>query len=270
MAEIHTPLGTLWAAVGPEQPGKPTVVLIHGAGGSRLDWPAALRQLPNARVVAYDLAGHGRSAAPVRATVAEHAADLIALLDALALPAAILAGHSLGGAVALQAALTAPDRAAGLVLISTAARLRVSPAILEAANDPPALARLLCGLFWGPETPDVIRDLGERKVAEVPAAVLRADFSAAAGHDVRESLASITAPALVLCGEADQMTPPALSEKLRDALPHAEAVLFPGAGHRLPDERPQAVADAISGWLGRLNRGRQASIRTGFPRQASG
>lgn len=256
MAEIQTPLGNLWTAVGPERPNQPTVVLIHGAGGSRLDWPAPLRQLPDARVIAYDLAGHGRSTAPLRETVAEHSADLLALYDGLKLPSAVLAGHSLGGAVALQAALAAPKRVAGLVLISTSAHLHVNPAILDAADDPPALARLLRGWFWGPDTPDILRDMGEQKVADVPAAVLRADFAAAAGHDVRDSLASITAPALVLCGEADQMTPPVLSKRLRDGLPHAEAVFFPGAGHRLPDERPQEVADAISGWLARLNRGR--------------
>jgi pimeloyl-ACP methyl ester carboxylesterase len=250
MAEIHTKSGNLWASVGHEQPGKPALVLIHGAGGSRLDWPAQLRRITAARLIAVDLAGHGRSAAPVRATIGAHAADLVALLDALELPSAVLAGHSMGGAIALQTALDAPERIAGLVLMSTGARLRVSGALLQAAARPRELARLLRALFWGEAVPEALKDAAEARIAEAEGAVLAADFAACNAFDIRERLPEITAPALVLCGEADQMTPPALSEALVAGLLKAELVRFEGAGHRLPEERPEAVAAHLQRWLG--------------------
>jgi pimeloyl-ACP methyl ester carboxylesterase len=250
MAEIHAKSGNLWASVGPEEPGKSALLLIHGAGGSRLDWPAELRRMTAARLIAVDLAGHGRSAAPVRATINAHAADLVALLDALDLPSAVLAGHSMGGAIALQTALDAPGRVAGLVLISTGARLRVSHAILQAAAHPPELARLLRDLFWGESVPEALKDAAEARIAEAESAVLTADFAACNAFDVRARLADITAPALVLCGDADQMTPPALSEALTAGLPEAQLIRFEGAGHRLPEERPGAVAAHMQRWLG--------------------
>ncbi len=245
MAGIHTISGNLWAAVGPKKPGSPTLVLIHGAGGSHLDWPAPLRRLRSARVIAYDLAGHGRSDAPLHQTIAEHAADLIGLLDALEIPSAVLLGHSMGGAIALQSALDAPDRVQGLVLISTGARLRVSRAILQATSNPPALATTLRTLFWGDGVPDALKDAAEARIAAADPAVLKADFEACNAFDITSQLSEINAPALVLYGDADVMTTPALSEELAAELPTAKATFFHGAGHRLPDERPQEIARTI-------------------------
>lgn len=252
MAGIQTNSGKLWAAAGPERPGMPTIVLIHGAGGSRLDWQAALRRIDFARMVSYDLAGHGRSSAPVGATMAEHAADLAALLDGLNIPAAVLAGHSMGGAIALQAALDAPGRVQGLILMNTGARLRVSPAILNAAQNPPELARLLRGLFWGEGVPEALKDVAEARIAAADPALLVADFTACNAFDVRHRLGEIAAPALILCGAADVMTPPALSHELRAGLTDAGMVIVPGAGHRLPDEHPLLAVQHIQRWLGGL------------------
>ena len=262
MSEILTATGRLWASIGPPGTGQPTLIWIHGAGGTRLDWPAPLRQLPGVNGIVYDLAGHGRSAGPARDTVAEHAADLVALLDALSLPDAVLAGHSLGGAIALQTAVLAPTRVRGLVLISTAARIPVNPSLLEATADPPALAAMTRRWFWGEDVPEAWKDVGEARIASVPADVLRADFGAAETYDVRAALSSITAPALIMCGTADRGTPPSLSEALRDGLPNAEAMFFEGAGHRLPEERALEVAAAIAGWLPRVTPDRPDSSRT--------
>lgn len=249
MAEIHTVSGSLWAAADPQRESEPPLVLIHGAGGSHLDWPAPLRRLKGASVIAYDLAGHGRSTAPLHQTIASHAADLIALLDAYELPSALLAGHSMGGAIALQAALDAPSRVRGLALISTGARLRVSRAILSAASDPPVLAQILRGLFWGKNVPEALKDAAEARIASADPALLAADFEACSAFDVRGRLGGIDAPTFVFCGSADVMTPPELSEGLLAGIPNAEAVFFQGAGHRLPDEQPQDLAQCLERWL---------------------
>ena len=107
------------------------LVLIHGAGGSHLHWGVAVRTLPEGDVYALDLPGHGRSAGSGRTTVAQYASWVIRLLDALGIERAVMAGHSMGGAIAQTAALEFPEGVRGLVLVGTGSRLRVVPSILE-------------------------------------------------------------------------------------------------------------------------------------------
>src|SRR5512139_1972635 len=106
------------------------VLLIHGAGESHLVWPFGLRRLPGTIVYAIDLPGHGKSAGPGRITIADYAEWLVSWLDTRRVPAAVLIGHSMGGAIAQWLALTCPDRTAALVLVATGAKLRVAPQLL--------------------------------------------------------------------------------------------------------------------------------------------
>ena len=128
MPAINLPDGTLYYAQShPDATAFPPLVLVHGAGGSRLDWAPELRRLPDARVIALDLPGHGKSTAPGRNTLDAYARDVAALLDALALDRAVIVGHSMGGGVAQLLALDWPERIAGLVLLGTGASCRSIP-----------------------------------------------------------------------------------------------------------------------------------------------
>src|SRR5262245_49504465 len=119
---------------------RPPVILIHGAGGNHLYWPAQVRRMHNQRVFAVDLPGHGKSEAVGHQTVEQYAGEVLEFIKALNLNTSILAGHSLGGAVALQAAIDSPKRVLGLGLIGGGARLRVAPAILQGVSDPSTFA----------------------------------------------------------------------------------------------------------------------------------
>jgi len=224
------------------------LLLLHGAGGSHLDWPVALRRLPGMTRLAPDLAGHGRSTAPVRRSIAAHATDVIAFLDALALPAAMIVGHSMGGAIALQIALEHPARVAGLVLIASGARLLVTPDLLRVPDSEQAL-NVLHGRMWAEATAAALRRNGLARLATVDPRVLQADLLACARFDLRRDLARISAPVLVIGGMADRMTPFALSEELAGGLPHAELAAVPGGGHMLMLEQPEVVAGAVLHWL---------------------
>ncbi|MCU0466286.1 MAG: alpha/beta hydrolase, partial [Anaerolineae bacterium] len=91
--------------------------------------------------LAVDLNGHGRSSGEGHLTLADHAADLVALLDALDIEQIALVGHSMGGGIALTLALAYPERVARLVLVSTGARLKVHPDLLGSIeSDPSAVA----------------------------------------------------------------------------------------------------------------------------------
>lgn len=109
---------------------RPPLVLVHGAGGDHLHWPPQLRRLAETEVYALDLPGHSRSTGAGRSTIAAYAQVIKAFGDTLALPPFVLAGHSMGGAIALAFALEYGVDLAGLVLVGTGARLRVNPAVL--------------------------------------------------------------------------------------------------------------------------------------------
>ena len=127
------------------------VVLIHGAGGNHLLWPAALRRLQGATVYALDLPGHGRSRGPGRELIGDYAADVAGFMEAAGIDRAVLMGHSMGGAIAQQVALEIPQRVGGLVLLGTGARLPVAPAILEGIqHDPSRTVEQIMAWAWGP------------------------------------------------------------------------------------------------------------------------
>jgi len=85
---------------------RPPLVLVHGAGGDHLHWPPQLRRLAGCEVYALDLPGHGHSPGAGRNTITAYAQVLNAFADTLALPPFVLAGHSMGGAIAFAD----PDR----------------------------------------------------------------------------------------------------------------------------------------------------------------
>ena len=116
---------------GGADPGSPPLLLIHGAGGSRLHWPPGIRRLTGWRVLAIDLPGHGDSPGPGERSIEAYTGCVLEWLDEYGVERVIPAGHSMGGAIALTLALQAPDRLAGMVLVGSGARLRVAPSILE-------------------------------------------------------------------------------------------------------------------------------------------
>jgi len=107
------------------------LILIHGAGGTHLHFPAELRRLNDFQIAALDLPGHGKSEGVGHQTIAEYVQAVQNLMDEINLPAAVIIGHSMGSAIALQLALDAPDRMLALVLLGSGSRLRVAPSILE-------------------------------------------------------------------------------------------------------------------------------------------
>lgn len=228
------------------------LVCLHGAGGVHRHWAELFAPLSTtAQLIAPDLPGHGRSAPPGRSSIAAYAADVLALLDRLGLERVVLAGHSMGAAAALEAALAAPQRVAGLALLGASARLRVAPQLLQSlTTDRDAAIALLVQLIF-PAAAAALRAPAAAAFYQCDPAVLRADFAACDGWDVRQQLGALHLPALLITGEADSLTPPKLAYELQ-ALLGAELVLLPGVGHMPMLEAPAATAAALRAWLARL------------------
>jgi len=234
--------------------GRCELVLVHGAGGSHLDWLALLRRLGGVNVYALDLPGHGRSKGVGRGSITAYRDFLLAFLDVLNLEEAVVVGHSMGGAIVLDLALHYPDRLTGLILVGTGARLRVLPAILTGIlSDFEATVDLVCEYAFGPDAPEQLKRLGRQRLSKTPPEVLHGDYAACDAFDVMERLREIRCPTLVIGGTADRLTPPKYSVYLRDHIPGAELVLVDGAGHMVMLEKPEVVARAISEFITRCH-----------------
>lgn len=234
---------------------RPPVVLIHGAGGTALHWPPKIRRLPGYRVYAVDLPGHGRSEGVGEQSISGYAERLVRWADEVGLARAVWVGHSMGGAIAQQLALSHPDRVVALGLVGTGARLRVHPLILEGTAKEatfPSTVETIVAWSFAPQTDQGLKTLAARRMAETRPAVLYGDFLACDRFDIRDQLSAITCPTLVICGAEDRMTPPRYAAFLAEHIPNAELVIIPEAGHMVMLERPEEVAQALLAFLERL------------------
>jgi pimeloyl-ACP methyl ester carboxylesterase len=228
----------------------PPLVLIHGAGGTHLDWPPELRRLPDTRVIGLDLPGHGRSTGPGRSDTLIYAQDVCAFLDKLEIERAIFAGHSMGGAIVLQIGLNMPQRAAGLILMGTGSKLPVEPTLPQRIIDEPeTTVDWIINTSWSAHVPESFKQLGRQRLLDTNPEVLRDDYLACQSFDVRDRIEQITAPSLVLGAADDQMVKLKFSATLAERIPHSRLVTIEGAGHMFPLEQGQAVSQAVSEWL---------------------
>ena len=227
---------------------RPPVIFIHGAGGNYLHWPPEIRRLAGQRIFAPDLPGHGKSEGVGRQSIADYSQCILDLLDALYLHKAILIGHSMGAAIALFIALEHPRRVLGLGLIGGGARLRVAPDLIQStssASTLPHAFQAIAEMAFSPKVEPHLRQIAMQRMATTRPTVLNGDFIACDHFDVMERLGKIRAPALVMCGVDDCMTPLRYSEHLAAAMKHAQLVVIPNAGHMVMIEKPKETSAAL-------------------------
>ena len=234
--------------------GSPTVCLVHGTGGSSEVWRRQLEGLADlGHIVAVDLPGHGRSGGSIPKRIEDAAALVAGFLDALGVTRVIIGGHSMGGAIAQQFALSFGERVDGLVLIGTGARLRVLPRLLDLlATSHQEGVNLLMSLAVGARAPAELRAALHRSTAENPPGVVLGDLQACDVFDVMSGISTVQAPALVICGEEDQLTPPKYSGFLGQQIAGARVVVVAGAGHYVQVEKPRETTAAVREFMIRL------------------
>jgi pimeloyl-ACP methyl ester carboxylesterase len=185
-------------------------------------------------------------------TIAGFADALSDWMTAIGLDQAVLVGHSMGGAIALSMALRAPQRVLGLGCFGTATQFRVNSVLIEAAANPDSYQQAINQIVawsFAPTAPKRLVELAGLRMKATRPDQLYADLLACQAFDIRQQIARVSAPALVLCGEQDKMTPLHYSQALAGALPNSRLVVIEGAGHMVMLERPQAVAKALTEFL---------------------
>jgi 3-oxoadipate enol-lactonase len=207
------------------------------------------------RVVTYDTRGHGASPAPAAPyTLDDLVDDLVALLDEVGAPRAHVAGLSLGGMTAMRLAVREPQRIDRLALLCTSAKPDPQPfldravAVRSGGTAPlaPAVAARWLTPAYAAEHPDLIAKL-EAMIAGADDAGYAACCEVVAALDLRQDLARITAPTLVVAGSQDLALPPAHQQLIADSIPGAELLTVSPGAHLANLEQPLQVTGALLG-----------------------
>lgn len=238
-------------------PALPAMVFLHGAGMDHSVWALLARSFAHHGfgVLAPDLPGHGRSAGAPLPSIAALADWTAALIAAAGLKKARIVGHSMGSLVALETAARHPDKVSALGLIATAAPMRVSDELLNAAKaDDHAAIDMIS--IWGEGYRATLGGslapglwmLGgaERLLERARPGVIFADLAACNGYqDALPAAGKVTVPSIVIQGSRDMMTPAKGGKAIANAIPGCRLAMIEGAGHMLMSERPDDVLAAL-------------------------
>jgi pimeloyl-ACP methyl ester carboxylesterase len=246
-------------------PNAPPLILIHGFIYSLESWDGwATALASDYRVIRFDLAGHGLTGPDPqkRYSPAERAEFIGAVMDALKIDSAYLAGNSLGGLAAWKFAAAHPERAKGLILVSPGAY--AANGVSDTPVAPPKAMEVF--LRTAPEasvrTSAQIVFADDSKITEARLQVLR-DMMRRRGNgqafvdsinefvlpDPTAELSRITAPTLILWGAEDMLIPVEQGARLEEAIANARLIVYDGVGHVAQEEDPQTTASDVAEFL---------------------
>lgn len=241
-----------------------TVCLVHGAGGRDQDWPQAWRSVDDVTramgltpashvadldqypIYSLDLPGHGQSGGDGCSSVDDYADAVEAFVEALDLERVVIVGHSMGAAITLLIAVRQNPRLAGVVLIGSAAKLQVSPDILDGLqNDFENTVDAIIKFSWYKDTGAFFKEKGRQRMLEMGSEVVYHDYFACADFDLTRKLKKVEAPALLIASDNDRMVQLEQSEKTAKTL-GATFVALEDCGHFQHIEQTAKCAEALS------------------------
>jgi 3-oxoadipate enol-lactonase len=246
-------------------PGAPVLVLINSLGTTLELWDRNVDPFAESfRVLRFDQRGHGRSPVPPGPyQVDDLANDVIDLLDDLEIDRAHFCGISLGGAVAMSVAATAPARVERLVVACSSPKFGPSDswherARLVRAEGVSAISELVVGRWFTAETaverPEEVAAF-RRMLEETPVDGYAASCEAVAAWDFRQRLAEIRLPTLVIAAAEDRSAPPEHGRTLAEGIPGARFELLEDAAHLANVERPEQFCRLVLAHLAAPVRG---------------
>jgi len=223
------------------------IIFIHGSGWNTRMWYNQRDYLKSSmEVILVDLPGHGKSPGDGCDSVEEYRDTIYGVVKMLSPGRCYVAGHSLGGAIAMSFALSYPDVTKGIVLIGTGAKLRVLPQILEGiTKDKDNAVQNIVTLAFSKKAPLTLKNDDFNETMQCKAEAIYKDFNACNHFDIMDSVGSLQVPALIICGTDDVLTPPKYSSYLNKEIKGSRLVLIEDAGHMVMMEKPMDVNRAI-------------------------
>jgi 3-oxoadipate enol-lactonase len=242
-----------------EGEGEP-LIFLHGLGISQADWQPQIEHFKeHYRVIAPDFRGHGASEKPdAEYNIPVHSADIIALMDTLELATAHIVGLSMGGMVAFQLAVDAPERLRTMTIVNSgpalpndtfaAKKMLWSRLIMIHLFGMKWFAKKVAGnMFVSDEHDEAVAALANQ-IASNPKKIYLRNLKSLWGWGVLEHLTGIKTPTLMLTGDCDY-SPVAVKQAIVDAMQRAELVVVENSGHGTPIERPEETNRAIESFL---------------------
>ncbi len=231
------------------------IVFLHGVGSDKSVWRPQLDHFASERrAIAFDYPGYGDSdAAPEGTTRDDYATAILSAMSELQVVRAHVCGLSLGGVVAIAMHTAAPDRCLSLILADTFAVHPEGRAFYDRSVAGSADMRVLAEsrvdvLIAQPAEPAVRFEVVET-MARVDPAAYRIGAEAVWLANQSARVHEIRVPTLVLCGEQDHVTPPALSRELAQLIPGARCEIIERAGHLANLERPDAFNTLVGAFI---------------------
>lgn len=246
-----------------EGEGEP-VILITGLGGYRASWrPIAEQLAPEFRVITLDNRDAGENDEETADySVSDMANDVVALMDTLGIERAAVVGHSMGGFISLHLATEHPERVSRLVLVGTSPAAGVAigqpfppPPRESWIVDPVERSMAASPPSYGPgffeQHPEKLAEIAEmaRGNRITRDGYARQSRAINETHDVRPRLGEITAPTLVIHGDADSSVSVKGGKLLLDGIPNAEMHVYPGVGHHPMREEPERFMNDLLTFL---------------------
>ncbi|MBC5823280.1 MAG: alpha/beta hydrolase [Candidatus Eremiobacteraeota bacterium] len=226
-----------------------TLLCIHGSGHTADSFKPQTDALPSCRALVLPGHPHGEALSSVAAYT--EWLEVVCKLPESTRP--VIAGNSLGGAIAMAYALSRPERVGGLILIGTGARLKVSAAILTMlVQEWPQCIDTLVDYSLAPQADAALRGRIKSWHEAVGQESTRRDYEACDKFDIMEEVAHIRVPTLIIVGGDDRMTPPKYARFLAARIPNAQLEVVEAAGHMPHAERPETVNRLINGFVGQI------------------
>jgi pimeloyl-ACP methyl ester carboxylesterase len=252
------PDGTVYEIAG----NGPAVVLVHGLGLNRQMWQWLMPDLGGFTVLSYDLIGHGQSPDPQgEPDLRMFGEQVLGLIDHCGIVRCAVVGFSLGGMIARRFAIDHPDRLTALAILASAhgrtekERAAILVRVEMARHSGPAatIEAALERWFTAPyrnANPEVMEQVRRWVLANRPD-VYPAIYQVMAEGDaeLREPICAIRCPTLVMTGDADSGSPPAMARRMAEAIPGAAAVVLPGLRHMGLAENPTQFNDPLIDFL---------------------
>jgi len=237
------------------------IVFLHGVGSDKSVWRPQLEHFgAGRRAIAFDYPGYGESELVADAGRDEFAGAILAAMDALGVERAHVCGLSLGGVIAIAMHALAPERCATLILADSFAVHPEGEGIYQRSLEASraigmrALAEARVDLLLGSSATADLRAEAVDTMAAIDPEAYAIGARAVWLADQRDRAAAIRVPTLVLCGDEDGITPPALSEELAALIPGALLELIADAGHLANAEQPAAFNTAVDRFLADVER----------------